>query len=120
VLFPVAVAVGFLAAGSVIGRDLSQGAALACSLGGFGMLLVASFGGRRLRVGGSAMGWLFATALVIGLGLAPALEHYASADATAFTQAAAGTALTVVLCGSAGIFVSIVNIFLSLLNLFSD
>jgi modulator of FtsH protease len=106
VLFLVAVAIGFLAVGSLIGRDLSQGTALAFTLGGFGMLLVSSFGGQRFRVGGFAMGWLFATALVIGLGLAPALEYYASADATAFTQAVAGTALTVVLCGSAGLIIA--------------
>jgi modulator of FtsH protease len=106
VLFLVAVAIGFLAVGSVIGRDLSQGAALAFTLGGFGMLLVASFGGERFRIGSFAMGWLFATALVIGLGLGPALEHYLSADATAFTQAAAGTALTVVLCGCAGLIIA--------------
>ena len=106
VLFLVAVAIGFLAVGSLIGQDLSQGAALAFSVGGFGMLLISSFGGERFRVGGFAMGWLFATALVIGLGLGRALEYYVSADATAFTQAAAGTALTVVLCGCAGLVIA--------------
>jgi FtsH-binding integral membrane protein len=106
VLFLVAVAIGFLAVGSLVGRDLSQGAALAFSLGGFGMLLVSSFGGQRFRVGSFAMGWLFATALVIGLGLGRVLEYYASADSTAFTQAAAGTALTVVLCGCAGLIIA--------------
>ena len=106
VLFLVAVAIGFLAAGSLIGRDLSQGAALAFSFGGFGMLMISSFGGERFRVGGFAIGWLCATALVIGLGLAPALEYYVSADATALTQAAAGTALTVVMCGSAGLIIA--------------
>lgn len=106
VLFLVAIALGFLAAGAVIGRDLSQGAALACLLGGFGMLLVTSFAGERLRVGAFAMGWLFAAALVVGLGLAPALQHYASADSTAFTQAAAGTALTVAVCGTGGMLIA--------------
>jgi modulator of FtsH protease len=106
VLFLVAVAIGFLAFGSLVGQDLSQGAALALTLGGFGMLLISSFGGERFRVGSFAMGWLFATALVIGLGLGPALDYYAAADATAFTQAAAGTALTVVLCGCAGLIIA--------------
>jgi hypothetical protein len=46
VLFLIAVALGFLAGGTIIGKDLSQGAALACSFGGLAMLLVASFGGR--------------------------------------------------------------------------
>jgi FtsH-binding integral membrane protein len=106
VLFLVAVAIGFVAIGSLIGRDLSQGAALAFSLGGFGMLMISSFGGERFRVGGFAMGWLFATALVIGIGLAPALDYYISADPEAFTQAAAGTALTVVLCGCGGLIIA--------------
>ena len=106
VLFLVAVAIGFLAAGALIGKDLSRGVALACSLGGFGMLMVSAFGGERFRVGSFAMGWLFATALVIGLGLAPALAHYASADATAFTEAAAGTALTVLICGAGGMMIA--------------
>ena len=106
VMFLVAIAIGFLAAGAVIGRDLSRGAALACSLGGFGMLMVSAFAGERFRVGSFAMGWLFATALVIGLGLAPALNHYVSADASAFSEAAAGTALTVLICGAGGMLIA--------------
>ncbi|HYZ70045.1 MAG TPA: hypothetical protein VE528_00155, partial [Thermoleophilaceae bacterium] len=49
VRFLIAVALGFLAGGTIISKDLSQGAALACSFGGFAMLLVASFGGAGLE-----------------------------------------------------------------------
>src|SRR5688500_19444795 len=69
VLFLVAVAIGFCAVGTLLGRDLSLGTARACSFAGFGMLLVSSFAGARFRVGPFAMGWLFATALLVGLGL---------------------------------------------------
>ena len=106
VMFLVAIAIGFSALGALIGQDLSRGAALACSIGGFGMLMISSFGGERFRVGAFAMGWLFATALVIGLGVAPALGYYTSADPTAVTQAAAGTALTVMLCGAGGMMIA--------------
>src|SRR3954470_14256613 len=83
VMFLVAIALGFLVVGSYVGRDLALGTARICSFGGFGMLLVASFAGRTFRVGPLAMAWLFATALMIGLGLGPVLAYYASADATA-------------------------------------
>ena len=103
VMFLVAVAIGFLALGSLIGRDLSRGTALLLSLGGFGMLIVQALGGDRFRVGGFAIGWLFAVALVIGLGLGPVLAHYASADPAAITQAAGGTALIVAAMGAGGL-----------------
>jgi hypothetical protein len=45
------------------------------------MLLVSSFSGERFRVGPFAMGWLFATALLIGLGLGPVIEYFATVDA---------------------------------------
>ena len=39
VMFLVAIAIGFTAAGTVVGRDLAPGTALICSLVGLGMLL---------------------------------------------------------------------------------
>ncbi|HEX2411328.1 MAG TPA: hypothetical protein VHJ39_09190 [Solirubrobacteraceae bacterium] len=95
VLFLVAIALGFCALGTLIGRDLSLATARVCSFAGFGMLLVSSFAGERFRVGPFAMGWLFATALLIGLGLGPVIAYFASVDADALTQAFAGTAATV-------------------------
>jgi len=106
VLFLVAVALGFCALGTLVGRDLSLGAARACSFAGFGMLLVSSFAGERFRVGPFAMGWLFATALLIGLGLGPVIAYFATVDEAALTQAFAGTAATVLGAGALGLVLS--------------
>ena len=106
VLFLVAIALGFCAAGTLLGRDLSLGTARICSFAGFGMLLVASFAGERFRVGSFAMGWLFATALMIGLGLGPVIAYFASVQDSALTQAFAGTAATVMGAGALGFALS--------------
>lgn len=106
VMFLVAIALGFCAVGTLLGRDLSLGAARACSFGGLGMLLVSSFAGERFRVGPFAMFWLFATALLIGLGLGPVINAYATLDPKALTQAFAGTAATVLAAGSLGFVLS--------------
>jgi FtsH-binding integral membrane protein len=106
VMFLVAVALAFCAAGTLLGRDLSLGTARLCSFGGLGMLLVSSFAGERLRVGAFAMFWLFATALLIGLGLGPVIDAYATVDPKALTQAFAGTAATVLGAGALGFALS--------------
>jgi modulator of FtsH protease len=106
VMFLVAIALGFCALGTLIGRDLSLGTARVCSFAGFGALLVSSFAGERFRVGPFAMGWLFATALLIGLGLGPVIAYFASVEAAALTQAAAGTAATVLGAGALGFALS--------------
>src|SRR5919112_1708310 len=106
VLFLVAVAIGFCALGTLLGRDLSLGTARICSFAGFGMLLVSSFAGERFRVGPFAMGWLFATALLIGLGLGPVIAYFASVEDSALTQAFAGTAATVLGAASLGFALS--------------
>src|SRR5215211_9022710 len=106
VLFLVAVALGFCALGTLLGRDLSLGTARICSFAGFGMLLVSSFAGERFRVGPFAMGWLFATATVIGLGLGPVIAYFATVEEAALTQAAVGTAATVAGCGALGFALS--------------
>jgi modulator of FtsH protease len=106
VMFLVAIAIGFCAVGTLIGRDLSLGVARACSFGGLGMLLASSFAGERFRVGTFAMGWLFATALLIGLGLGPVIAYFADVDEAALTQAFAGTAATVLGTGALGFALS--------------
>ena len=106
VMFLVAVALGFCALGTLLGRELSLGTARICSFAGFGMLLVSSFAGERFRVGSFAMGWLFATALLIGLGLGPIIEYFATVEPSALTQAFAGTAATVLAAGSLGFALS--------------
>jgi FtsH-binding integral membrane protein len=70
------------------------------------MLMVSSFGGERFRVGSFAMGWLFATALVIGLGLGPVISYFATVETGALTQAFAGTAATVAGAGALGFFLA--------------
>jgi FtsH-binding integral membrane protein len=68
--------------------------------------MVSSFAGQRFRVGTFAMGWLFATALVIGLGLGPVIAYFAEVETSALTQAFAGTAATVAGAGALGFFMS--------------
>jgi FtsH-binding integral membrane protein len=106
VMFLVAVAIGALALGTVVGKDLSRGSALILSLGGFGMLMISSFGGQRFRIGTFAIGWLYATAFILGLGLGPTINYYASAQPDAIAQAAGGTALTVAGMGALGFAMS--------------
>ena len=106
VMFLVAIALAFCALGTWVGRDLAIGTARILSFAGFGMLLVSSFAGERFRVGSFAMGWLFATALVIGLGLGPVISYFATVDSAALTQAFAGTAATVAGAGALGFFLS--------------
>jgi FtsH-binding integral membrane protein len=106
VMFLVAVALGFCALGTLIGRDLSLGTARAFSFAGFGMLLVSSFAGERFRVGAFAMGWLFVTALAIGLGLGPVIAYFSTVDPGALTQAFAGTAATVLGAAALGFVLS--------------
>ena len=106
VMFLVAVALGFLALGTYFGRELAVGTARICSFVGLGMLLVAAFGGERFRVGAFAMGWLYALALMIGLGLGPVISYLATVDPGAITQAAGGTALTVTGMGALGFALS--------------
>jgi modulator of FtsH protease len=106
VMFLVAIALGFAALGTWIGRDIAIGTARIMSFAGFGMLLLSAFGGERFRVGSFAMGWLFATALVIGLGLGPVISYFATVETDALTQAFGGTAATVAGAGALGYFLS--------------
>ena len=102
----VAIAIGFLALGTYVGRDLDIGTARIISFVGFGMLLVSAFAGERFRVGPFAMGWLFATSLAIGLGLGPVLSYAIENEPVVVTQAAACTGLIVLGMGSLGFFLS--------------
>ncbi len=106
VMFLVAVALAFLALGTYLGRELAIGTDRICSFAGLGMLLVAALGGARFRVGAFAMGWLYALALMIGLGLGPAIQYFATVEPEALTQAVGGTALTVVGMGALGFTLS--------------
>jgi len=101
----VAVAIAFMALGTYVGRELSIGTARILSFAGFGMLIASAFV-QRLRVGPLGISWLYATALMIGLGLGPVIAYFVANDPTAITQAAGGTALTVTAMGALGFALS--------------
>jgi FtsH-binding integral membrane protein len=105
-MFLVAVALGFLVLGTYAGKHLQFHTARVLGFVGFGMLMISSFAGRRFRVGPFAMGWLFATALVIGLGLGPVLSYLVANDPASVTQAAGATALIVLGMGALGLGLS--------------
>ena len=105
VMFLVAVALAFTVAGTYIGRDLTEGTAFILFLVGFGMLLVQGFV-ERLRVGTFAIGWLYAIALLIGLGLGPAIGYLVENDPSTVTQAAGATALITLGMGAGGFALS--------------
>jgi modulator of FtsH protease len=93
-MFLVAAALGLCALGSVLGRDLSFGAARFCSFAGLGMLIAQSFV-RPLRYGALGIGWLAALATLIGFGLGPTIAYFATVDPSTLTTAVALTALVV-------------------------
>ena len=100
-MFLVAVALGFLVAGTFIGRELEPGTARICSFAGFGMLIAQAFI-RPLRYGAVGIGWLCALALMIGLGIGPVIGYLAAVQPGALTAAAGGAALTVLGMGALG------------------
>ena len=105
VMFLVAVALGFMVAGSWIGRDLAQGTGFILFLVAFGMLIAQSFV-EPLRVGTLAVGWLYAIALLLGIGIGPALSYFIQNDPSAVTQAAGATALVTLGMGAGGFALS--------------
>jgi modulator of FtsH protease len=105
VMFLVSVAIGFMVAGSYIARNLSDGTAFILFLVAFGMLIAQSFV-ERLRVGTFAIGWLYAIALLLGMGIGPALNHFIQTDPSVVTQAAGATALVTLGTGAGGFALS--------------
>ena len=93
-MFLVAVALGFCVAGTFMGRELTEGAARACSFAGLGMLIVSSFV-TALRHGPLGIGWMCAFSLLIGLGLGPVIGYLSAVDPGAITTAVGLTSLTV-------------------------
>jgi FtsH-binding integral membrane protein len=101
VMFLVAVALAFFALGTYIGRDLSYNTGLLFEIGAIVMLLAQAFVA-PLRTGTPAVGWLYALALLLGIGLGPILNYYTTYDQAVLYQAAGGTALTVAGMGAFG------------------
>ncbi|HEX2088235.1 MAG TPA: Bax inhibitor-1 family protein [Solirubrobacteraceae bacterium] len=94
VMFLVAVAIGFLVAGTATGRELPDGTATICTFAGLGMLIVTWFVD-ALRHGSLGIGWLCGLSLLIGLGLGPTIGYLAETNPGQITTAAGITALTV-------------------------
>ena len=105
VMLLVGVAIAFLAIGSLIGRDIQPGTATILGFVAIGMIFAQSFV-KPLRAGPIGMLWLFATALILGISLGPVLNEYFQSDPEAITQAAAGTALAVLVMGAIGLLTS--------------
>jgi FtsH-binding integral membrane protein len=101
VMFLVAIALAFAAAGTYIGRDLAYGTGIVCELGALAMIFAQMFV-PALRTGSVGMVWMFGLALLLGIGLGPVITYYANTDPSAIYQAAGGTALTVAAMGSFG------------------
>jgi modulator of FtsH protease len=101
VMFLVAVALGFFTFGAYIGRDLSYGTGLIFMIVAIVMLFAQGFV-RPLRSGTFAVAWLYALALLLGIGVGPVISYYTTYDQTVLYQAAGGTALTVATAGSFG------------------
>lgn len=101
VMMLVAVALGFFAFGAYIGRNLPYNTGLICEIGAIVMLFAQAFVA-PLRTGTLAVGWLYALALLLGIGLGPVISYYTTYDQTVLYQAAGGTALTVAGMGSFG------------------
>jgi modulator of FtsH protease len=104
-MFLVSVALAFCVVGTFIGRELDPGTARICSFAGLGMLIAQAFVS-KLRYGTLGIGWLCVVALLIGLGLGPAIGYFAAVQPGALTAAAGGTALTVLGMGALGFALS--------------
>ncbi|WP_026911002.1 Bax inhibitor-1 family protein [Patulibacter minatonensis] len=111
-MFLVAVAIGFLVAGSYVGagpgdaESLGRGAAMGCTIAAVVLLFAQSFVG-ALRTGPAGMAVLFAVALLLGLGLGPVLETYnVTGNGDVVTKAAGTTGLVVVAAGAAGTLIA--------------
>src|SRR5690606_13484871 len=102
-MFLVAVALGFLAAGAWIGRDISWGWAIAAWVGALVLVVAMSFS-RKAGRGQLGMGLLFGVGVLFGIALGPTLAEYASAPGGAelIGQAAGLTALFIAGTGTVG------------------
>jgi FtsH-binding integral membrane protein len=96
----VAITAGFFTLGAYAGRDLSGGWAIASYVASFVALLAINVAASRSEQ--LAIGLLFAFGVLLGLGVAPTVSYYASADPQAVWEAGGATALFVAGFGAAG------------------
>jgi modulator of FtsH protease len=96
----VAVTTGFFALGAYVGRNLSQGWAIAWFIVAFVCLIAMNFTVRRST--GLTVGLLFVVGALLGLAMAPAILYYADTNPQAVWQAGGATALFIGGFGAAG------------------
>jgi FtsH-binding integral membrane protein len=96
----VAVTAGLFALGAYLGRDLSGGWAIAAYVVSFVALLGINVAASRSEQ--LAIGLLFGFGVLLGLGVAPTVSYYASADPQAVWEAGGATALFIAGFGAAG------------------
>jgi FtsH-binding integral membrane protein len=96
----VAVTAGLFALGAYLGRDLSGGWAIAAYVVSFVALLGINVAASRSEQ--LATGLLFGFGVLLGLGVAPTVSYYASADPQAVWEAGGATALFIAGFGAAG------------------
>jgi FtsH-binding integral membrane protein len=100
VMLYVAVTAGFFALGSYLGRNLGHGWAFAAFIAAFVCLMAMNFAVRRSA--GLSTGLLLAVGVLLGLGVAPTLTYYATANPQVLWQAGGATALFIAGFGAAG------------------
>jgi FtsH-binding integral membrane protein len=96
----VAVTTALFALGAYLGRDLSYGWGWVAFGAGFVCLIGLNFAVKRSEQ--LAIGLLFAFGVLIGIGMAPTLAYYVSADPQAVWQAGGATALFIAGFGAFG------------------
>jgi len=96
----VAVTTGFFALGAYVGRNLSEGWAIAWFIVAFACLIAMNFTVRRST--GLTVGLLFLVGALLGLAMAPAILYYADTNPQAVWQAGGATALFIGGFGAAG------------------
>jgi modulator of FtsH protease len=101
VMFLVGIAIAFLAAGAVVGKDMDLHTARILGFVAFGMILAQNFVA-PLRRGSVGIAWLFGFGLILGLSLGPILNYYINAEPDTVYQAAGGTALITLGMGAYG------------------
>jgi uncharacterized protein len=96
----VAITAGLFALGAYLGRDLSYGWGFAAFIASFALLIGINFAVSRSEQ--LAIGLLFGFGVLVGVGTAPTIAHYASTNPQSVWQAGGATALFIAGFGAAG------------------
>jgi modulator of FtsH protease len=96
----VALTAGFFTLGAYLGRNISGGWGIVSFIAAFATLLALNVAAQRSEQ--LAIGLLFAFGVLLGVGVAPTIADYASADPNAVWEAGGATALFIAGVGAAG------------------